>query len=731
MRAFGSSVLATSLLLVTASAAATVETLVLSGSTDDQGNVLAAFGTPAATRATKVAFQGTASAILTKSGTTFAVVVETGDPLPAPLTGTFNTLFEPSINGSGDVAFRATVNTTATERQGIFVATTGGIATVDLTGVRPRPPDINSAGDLVYETTSGLELWDSTGMTSTVVVALGAAAPGGGTISRFGDRVVLNDSGVVAFEAEVSGGDEGIFTWDSVNGIVAVAQQGAPTPLGGTYAAFAPAQAVSINGGGLVAFTANLNGASADFAVLLYDPSGPSTTVIAAEGDVVGGGAGALTGLDDEYVGVNGAGDVAFEGRFGGDRRLVLASGGLTAITGNLGSGAREFAPRLTTADRIVWNIGPEIQQYDGAVTTVISTADTTPFGTGLRSREPNINDPGTVVFRAVSSGRLHLLDRGTVEVVAERGGPSPGTGTFTAISEHALRRRLVFSAADTAGGLLVQLGRSGLEAIVTDADSTPLGGTFDLLGLGGEHALDVAGRSVLFQAGTIGGSAPSGVFRRNITNGTTTAVASEGGTAPNAALFTTFDGVWTAGRQSVFRASLDDGNDGVFIAAPSGTVSEIALTGDVAPGAGAGTFETFGQVATSGTRVLFSSTISGGTATDGIFQWHRGTVSKLVLDGETGLGGLFVIDALSTQLAQSGRNAAFIGALDTGASGIFLSRNGVLESLVLVGDAIPDGGTLSALDLGEPISLIRTTAVFEASASGAGGAAGLFSAKP
>jgi hypothetical protein len=91
-------------------AAADLDVLLKSGDVAPDGRVLSEFASPLASSKTKVAFLGVTSAVITESGGTFTTVAKTGDPLPAPLAGTFNAFFDPVINDGGNVAFRASLN---------------------------------------------------------------------------------------------------------------------------------------------------------------------------------------------------------------------------------------------------------------------------------------------------------------------------------------------------------------------------------------------------------------------------------------------------------------------------------------------------------------------------------------------------------------------------------------------------------------------------------------------
>ena len=107
---------------------------------------------------------------------------------PAPGGGTFSTLESASLNDNGAIAFVADVSG-ATASQGVFLVYKGAV---------------------------------------TSALLQGSAVPGGGTFSAF-DSVSLNDGGVVAFVADVSGGasGQGLFLINKST-VTAVVLQGSP-----------------------------------------------------------------------------------------------------------------------------------------------------------------------------------------------------------------------------------------------------------------------------------------------------------------------------------------------------------------------------------------------------------------------------------------------------------------------------------------------------------------------
>lgn len=743
-------VLVAATLGLTRPASADLVVLLKSGDVAPDGRSLSSFGSPAAGTKTKAAFLGTTSAVITKSGSTFATVVKTGDPLPAPLSGTFNSFADPVINDSGNVAFRAGVNSTGANSGLFYCCDAGAIVPIALAGGTmggplgvQDPPDMNNNADVVYKLGNDeLRLWSLATHSSVLLADTSTASPGGGTFRGFNDRPVVNDAQRVAFQADVSGGPEGIFVTAPLSSITACALEDAASPIaGGTFGTWASSGEVAINAGGKVAFTSNISQPGPDTSgVFLCDPSGPIVVTIAKEGDLVAGTP--LTGFDDEFVGVDSAGDVAFEGRFGTSRRLVVKAGATLNGFSTFTSSATDFAPRLPDIGRIIWRQGSSIQREEGTGTpvTVVGPTDVTPIGVRVSAREPSINNLDVNVFRATQSV-LYRLDHGALEVVATPGGPSPGVGTYAFIGAPAYRRSSLAFEAEDNGGLdsLIVLKKGHDPAIqaVRNTDPAPGGGTFDL----GSGVLDVTGSTVLFASSVSGGTATGGLFAKNTHSGNVDTLALEGDAAPAGGLFSTFVAVHPAGHETAFVATLDSAANGIFVTSSSGP-TQIVREGDVLPGTGGGTLGQLGTVAVDGKRVAFTGSVTGGTVADGIFFWNHGALSRLVSQGDPAVGGAtfgpLFIDPIAPGFTLPpfalARSPAFIAPLIGGPAfeGLFIARaDGSITSLVLTGAPTPLGGIIGAVNEFQSISQVGTNVVFEAGLSGASSSLALMRAKP
>ena len=735
----------------TAASALTMRVLFSSGDAAADGTRLDFFTQPVAASAKRIAFRGTTSALLTKTGNTFAAVVRTGDPLPAALGGTFNTVFAPVINDRGMIVFEATVNSSAATRE-MFL--------YDGTGFEPlgegSPLDMNNQPEVLYATSDGVFVWNASTHTSTRVVTGGDRAPGGGILRRFG-RFVLSDSSRVAFAAEEKRKGRaslpGIFAWSPASGLITVAQEDEASPIAGAPYNLRSSrhQPIAVNARGQVAFAAGFYGGAGIF---LFDPSERVTTTIARTGDRVG--PDSLAGIDDDYVGVDSHGDVAFVGLFPPadelgffhDRRLVLASGGgLTALTSPIdpttGSfvGAGHFAARLTDDGGIVWRRGDEIEGYDHGRVTVLSRTDVTPIGLGVSAADVSINNTGTVAFPA-SREALYVLREGRVEPVVGAGEPSPGTGTIVGLGQHRLRgNSLAFSAVQSDGGKIIALRRGSgpLERVVASGEPSPIGGVFLPLD-DTPNNFSVRGRRVLFSGSVTAGTALYGLFLKDA-RGLTNLVKSDD-VAPGGGRFMSFGSVFITGREAVFTASLEDEQEGIFATRRAERV-KLAETGEPTPGAGATFFDIANVVAQRG-RVLFAAGIAGAVETSGLFLWERGGVVKIVAEGEGApeagtVGKILDFDLIPfVPMGLGHRRAIFIVPVVTSPEasplpGLFVRKRARARRLLLTGEPSPLGGTIILRgSKEEPISLVGATVILVADLGpGASNRSALLSVSP
>lgn len=155
-----------------------------------------------------------------------------GDPAPGTGGGSFGVLSigRLGMNDSGDVAFSATVSS-GTATAGVFTSPGGVDAPIAIQGDpapgtgsgtfdQPSLPAINEAGDVAWRTSlsggsaaEGIFYYEASSGDIAPVVLVGDPVPGltGVVFSTLGDQPGLNDQGEIAFGADFSNGDQGVF----------------------------------------------------------------------------------------------------------------------------------------------------------------------------------------------------------------------------------------------------------------------------------------------------------------------------------------------------------------------------------------------------------------------------------------------------------------------------------------------------------------------------------------
>lgn len=270
-------------------------------------------------------------------------VVISGQTAPGTGGGRYASIFPPSINGKGSIAFVAT-----------------------LTGSNP------------YTTIGGLFLYSGGVVTPIALVGQTASGTNGGLFLSFGFYYPpsINNKGDIAFYATITGSGpaSGIFLY-SGGKVTAVALAGQSGP-GGTFVGFK--QPPAINNNGNVAFTANIldpsTGTSGQ-ALLLY--SGGSMTRIAATGQPAIGTAGGVMS-DLSAPSINDANAIGFNALAlgipitdGQARVYYLYSGGST----NLVVMAGQPAPTVTgdVFSRLGYDYQPALNDRSMVFVAVVS----------------------------------------------------------------------------------------------------------------------------------------------------------------------------------------------------------------------------------------------------------------------------------------------------------------------------------------------------------------------
>jgi hypothetical protein len=218
-----------------------------------------------------VARGGTADGLVRmQKGKALQVLMKTGDTAPGTGGATFVTFDDLSINKKGDTAVIATYTNGMTTKTGVFLFTSKGIIPIVLNG-DPLPgtgggtedgtvpedidgpwvndfDDVAFAADRINGATSleGSVFLRKFNQNLQALLLMGSPGPTGvgGTISSIGiGRPALNDSDVLSFNAESTGGLVGSFVGVTApgKGVVVCAKQGDSAP--GTTGTFNAAEA--------------------------------------------------------------------------------------------------------------------------------------------------------------------------------------------------------------------------------------------------------------------------------------------------------------------------------------------------------------------------------------------------------------------------------------------------------------------------------------------------------
>ncbi len=247
-------------------------------------------------------------------GTPGAVQTVALNNTAAPVGGNYTSIGNPLLNGTGQVAFNASLSIA---NSGIFVGVPGAVQTVAVQGtVAPgggnysgfSVPVLSGAGQVAYRAgltggTSTEGIFRGTSTAVQTIALKGTAAPTGGNYGNFGDPAV-NGTGQVAFLSNLTVANAGIFT-GTPTAVQAVAVSGTPAPAGGDYINFGNPV---LNGTGQLAFRADLTGGTSPAGIFAGTPG--AIQAVALQGTAAP--AGGNYDIFNQPPSVNGAGHVAF-----------------------------------------------------------------------------------------------------------------------------------------------------------------------------------------------------------------------------------------------------------------------------------------------------------------------------------------------------------------------------------------------------------------------------------
>ena len=443
--------------------------------------------------------------------------------------------------------------------------------------------------------------------------------------------------------------------------------------------------------------------------ILTYD--GSTYRKIAAGSDTAPGSGGSVFGRAISGVAMNDAGEIAFSASL-------------------LPLGAPSGTPSQTTLF---------IVPSGGSPVRIVGPGDTLPDSGGATITQLSLggfNNQGEELFRAgLSTGGYgyYVASMAGVRKIAAHGDPRPGGGTIdfsnTNVSSALLNNlgQVAFRASDHT--VYLHTVASGLVPIydLTTPVPPPLE-TRSLTATGLGVFTESGG--ILF-VGTLSGTSAnnSALFRYSAGN-PLEIVAYKGQAAPGttAQAFSTFSAQMNAAGDVAFSSSLTPAAPvatGVFKKPAGGSLAAVVLHGEASGVAGGGTFASpsaFRLIADG--SVYFESSIAGGTATYGSFVAATGGIQTLVTDLEPlPAGSRVVFRTLFVTAAGDhvGFNARRAGSTD--AMVVHNVLTGVTSKAAAIGDPVPAGGTLSAINNPSTVYVNGNGSVpFGASVSGTSG---------
>lgn len=349
--------------------------------------------------------------------------------------------------------------------------------------------------------------------------------------------------------------------------------------------------------------------------------------------------------------------------------------------------------------------LGPTI----GAPFPIALKGQTAPAG-GVYSifNLPVLSDSGQVSFFAYVDNGVTLGGGsfvglpGSLQPAAMLNTPAPAGGIFSNFSTSVVNNAgQVAIRSSLIGGSSTQglyFGTPGsLQTLARENTAAPGGGKFS--NFPSEPLLNDLGQ-VAFLADL---STPSGTAIFSGSVGSLQVVAKTGTPSPVGGSFQGFEGapVMNASGKVAFTALLSGttANRGVFVGTP-GTLQTAALQGTAAPAGG--NFATMYEPALNDAgQVAFTSTLTGGSSTEGMFSGLPGTLQTVALMGAAAPGGGnyvgFTNPAILNGPGQVAYKAYVSGALN--AQGIFAGKPGSIQSVARRNGSAPSGGLYDELD--------------------------------
>lgn len=705
----------------------------------------AQFNTVAINAHGQVAFiAGEYTGLYLQTGDGITPVASTAEPVPGLSGVYFDELLGLSLNNRGEIAFIATTFG-ARSLKGIFLysPSTEMIRSVVLSSERPPVPTFSSYQDFLHvflndsgqvaftgsltATQTAAFLWTE-GRVQAIAAPTQPAPAVGGQFTAVSVRSFTN-SGKLLLQASVRNGSasSAVFLY-SGGAFQLLLATGQAAPVGGTFQRFS--QTVLISEAGDVAFVGfATNGNTAS--VNLYAMIGGKLETIAVGGQSVT----LLVGekyLDFPTIASNQQQEFAFRAVFESGRQglFVYSQRNLSVAVYSqktvVGGVADRFVPTgdiAINAGRTIGFIGYTVNPGTVGI-YLVNGLNVTPAVTSrmavpgarhlLLGSDLAFSPNGTLAFSGLVTGNgrgLHLSDNGTIRplLVPGQSVANSSNGIVSEIPDFDSNRFVLSDQGGTAmsvsllGGIadvgVIRVLMRGPEAVALvnrDAQGLP-----NTLFISFEDVVMNQSGMVVFNGMIRQGSGEDTTEKEVIiryANGQHQLVAIESQLAPGDARFVSFNSkdLWINNEGDiVFIASLDDGDEGVFLWA-GGRFILVAKGQRQAPGLDGRRYGQFESVMVNDRgEVVFQTYDDDGQA---LFHWANGRASLVAYTGMGVPGDAGqVFQAIGQPVINNAGQIAFLGTWLTIRQGVFMFDKGVLMPVATTLQSLPGGtGRLS-----------------------------------
>lgn len=629
----------------------------------------------------RLTVQARSTALLALDAGGSRVVARSGDPLPAPLTGTFDAVTAAAAASGGRIVFSARLNSAA-------AAT--GLFRWDGTAVAPLALDVGSVSSLavsdgldvvIHGTGSGIRLLPSGAAAPVTIANRRLRLPQGRRFRSFGRPGFLGP-GTVAFSAEVDRRDAAVFRWTAAGGLERLAGDDVGAPRTSRALRRAP---VAVGPDGQVAYLWPNQGAVSVF----LRGAEPWSRPVATPGDLVDGIP--LGQVLPSFLAVDGGGRIAFLGAVNGMRAIIVADAtGLHVLAGDIPERASALAPGLA-GTAAAWIAGGALYRHDGAPRRVLDLLDMTPAGPGFAPAAVALGGDGTLALR-LDRDAVYALEGDRPRPLVRTGEVVEGVGPVLEIVRYETGPGSALGVVVTAVDgrhVLARLEGRTLHRVIADDDPLPSGRLADVessLSLGTPFAVD-GRRVVAAVASTIaeGGATELIDVRDGRTRGSL-----RSGPEGSGELFDTPLLAFPRGAVVGDWIGSEDGERFALVHVGRRFARPVAAVGDRTPGGGA-TIGGIGPVARFGRGIVFLAGLEP-EARDAFFAWSPGADVRRLRVRPPRLPAVMPL-----QIATDGRVIATLGEEDVSGAVMLAVHQGRRTTRVATsGDPSPLGGTLS-----------------------------------